>query len=60
MNAFQGAEKELVLKGILKANFNPESNKLHSVTMVFDTGIVSSYLNQTMTKPSSAPELATI
>jgi hypothetical protein len=36
---------EFTLKGSLKANFSPASNKLISVAMLFDTGIASAQLN---------------
>jgi hypothetical protein len=49
----QGASNELTLKGNLKAHFSPASNKLISVVMSFDTGVVMSQLNQLM----KAPEL---
>jgi hypothetical protein len=35
----------LTIKGNLKANFSPASNKLVSVVVTFDTGIVSSQIN---------------
>jgi len=48
-----GASNELTLKGNLKAHFSPASNKLISVIMSFDTGVIMSQLNQLM----KAPEL---
>ena len=35
----------LTMKGNLKANFSPASNKLISVTMTFDTGVLLSQIN---------------
>jgi hypothetical protein len=44
--SFQGAASELTVKGNLKAHFSPASNKLISVVMTYDTGIVVSQVNQ--------------
>jgi hypothetical protein len=44
--SFQGAPSELSIKGNLKAYFSPASNKLISVVMTYDTGIVESQVNQ--------------
>lgn len=41
----KGAPAEITLKGTLKAKFSPASNKLISVSMIFDAGIVLSQLN---------------
>jgi hypothetical protein len=43
---FQGAASELTIKGNLKAHFSPASNKLISIVMTYDTGIVVSQVNQ--------------
>ena len=47
----QGTAKELTLKGSLKATFSPASNKLISVAISFDTGMVMSQLNQLVKTP---------
>lgn len=44
-SSLQGAPAEITLKGTLKAKFSPASNKLISVSMIFDAGIVLSQLN---------------
>ncbi|KAL3911565.1 MAG: hypothetical protein SGARI_001588 [Bacillariaceae sp.] len=42
----QGAASELSMKGNVRAKFSPASNKLISVVMTFDTGIIMSQINQ--------------
>lgn len=43
---YQGASSELTIKGSVKAHFSPASNKLISVSLSYDTGIVVSQVNQ--------------
>lgn len=40
-----GAAAELTIKGGLKAKFSPASNKLISITVSFDSGMIMSQLN---------------
>lgn len=42
----EGASSELTIKGSVKAHFSPASNKLISVSLSYDTGIVVSQVNQ--------------
>jgi len=42
----QGAKSEFTQKGCMRATFSPASNKLICAELLFDTGNVSSYLNQ--------------
>jgi len=42
----QGASSEVTMKGSVKAHFSPASNKLISVSLAYDTGIVVSQVNQ--------------
>mmetsp|Transcript_5220 Transcript_5220/g.12487 ORF Transcript_5220/g.12487 Transcript_5220/m.12487 type:complete len:641 (+) Transcript_5220:203-2125(+) len=44
--AKQGTSSELTVKGTVKAHFSPASNKLVSVSLAYDTGIVMSQVNQ--------------
>ncbi|KAL3918924.1 MAG: hypothetical protein SGILL_004010 [Bacillariaceae sp.] len=44
----QGAISELSMKGNVRAKFSPASNKLISVVMTFDTGIIMSQVNGLM------------
>ena len=48
---YQGAPAELALKGNLKAKFSPASNKLISVSIHFDTGVLSSQVNSVFKSP---------
>lgn len=43
----QGAPAELALQGNISAKFSPASNKLISVGLNFDTGIILSQMNHT-------------
>jgi hypothetical protein len=43
-----GAILELDIKGNIRANFSPASNKLISVEMSFDTGVIMSQVNHAM------------
>lgn len=43
----QGAPAELILQGNISAKFSPASNKLISVALNFDTGIILSQMNHT-------------
>lgn len=42
----QGASSEVTIKGSVKAHFSPASNKLISVSLSYDTGIVVFQVNQ--------------
>jgi len=44
----QGAISDLNVKGCMRATFSPASNKLICAELLFDTGIVSSFLNTIM------------
>lgn len=44
--SFQGTSSELTVKGSVKAHFSAASNKLISVSLAYDTGIVMSQVNQ--------------
>ncbi|CAJ1959085.1 unnamed protein product [Cylindrotheca closterium] len=52
----QGTSSELTVKGSAKAHFSPASNKLISVSLAYDTGIVMSQVNQI--KEGSPDEVA--
>jgi hypothetical protein len=41
----QGASAEFALKGNIRAKFSPASNKLISIVMMFDTGVIMSQVN---------------
>lgn len=41
-----GAREEVSLKGSVQARYNAESNKLTSVTMTFDTGMIRSQIDK--------------
>jgi hypothetical protein len=43
-----GTISEVVMKGNVRANFSPASNKLISVVMTFDTGVIMSQINHIM------------
>lgn len=47
----QGANAELTLKGNLSAKFSPASNKLISLMLNFDTGMVGSQMNHILKYP---------
>jgi hypothetical protein len=44
----QGATAELSIQGNVRAKFSPASNKLISVVMTFDTGVILSQVNHIM------------
>ena len=44
----QGAVAELTMKGNVRAKFSPASNKLISVVMTFDTGVIMNQVNHIM------------
>eukprot|EP00561_Arcocellulus_cornucervis_P012188 CAMPEP_0185799938 /NCGR_PEP_ID=MMETSP1322-20130828/602_1 /TAXON_ID=265543 /ORGANISM="Minutocellus polymorphus, Strain RCC2270" /LENGTH=790 /DNA_ID=CAMNT_0028495545 /DNA_START=404 /DNA_END=2776 /DNA_ORIENTATION=- len=48
----KGAPAELVVKGMMKANFSPASNKLNSAELLFDTGCISSQARNLITTPT--------
>ena len=48
----KGAPSELVVKGMMKANFSPASNKLNSAELLFDTGCVTSQARSLITTPT--------
>ena len=53
--SFQGGPAEVSLRGTLKAKFSPASNKLISVNIVFDSGILSSQIGRVQKTSGSAP-----
>lgn len=51
----QGAISELNVKGCMRATFSPASNKLICAELLFDTGIISSFLNTLMQDQQVSP-----
>ena len=48
----KGAPSEMVVKGMMKANFSPASNKLNSAELLFDTGCITSQARSLITTPT--------
>mmetsp|Transcript_38428 Transcript_38428/g.78428 ORF Transcript_38428/g.78428 Transcript_38428/m.78428 type:complete len:816 (-) Transcript_38428:537-2984(-) len=48
----RGAPSELVVKGMMRANFSPASNKLNSVELLFDAGSVAHQAKNLITTPT--------
>jgi hypothetical protein len=48
----KGAPSEMVVKGMMKANFSPASNKLNYAELLFDTGRVTSQTRSLITTPT--------
>jgi hypothetical protein len=48
----RGAPAELVVKGMMRANFSPASNKLNSVELLFDAGSVEHQAKRLISTPT--------
>mmetsp|Transcript_25278 Transcript_25278/g.73144 ORF Transcript_25278/g.73144 Transcript_25278/m.73144 type:complete len:804 (-) Transcript_25278:488-2899(-) len=48
----KGAPAEMVVKGMMKANFSPASNKLNSAELLFDAGCIASQARNLITTPT--------